>query len=105
MQLPKIIAHLLVAQDKYDSKAFAENFSDDAVVQDERKTYHGKKEIQQWNELTNAKYKTKYEPLEISMEGEKITMLTKVSGAFDGSPITLTYHFETNNGKITSLGI
>ena len=105
MQLPKIIADLLAAQDKYDSKAFAENFSDDAVVHDERQTYRGKREIQQWNELTNAKYKTKYEPFEISTEGEKITMLTKVSGTFDGSPITLTYHFETNGGKITSLSI
>jgi len=105
MQLPKIIADVLAAQDKYDSKAFAENFSDDAVVHDERQTYRGKKEIQQWNELTNAKYKTKYEPLEISTEGEKITMVIKVSGTFDGSPITLTYHFETNGGKITSLKI
>jgi hypothetical protein len=105
MQLPKIIADLLAAQDKFDSKAFAENFSDEAVVHDERQTYRGKKEIQQWNELTNAKYKTKYEPLEISTEGKKITMLAKVSGTFDGSPITLSYHFETNGGKITSLKI
>jgi hypothetical protein len=74
MQLPKIIADLLAAQDKFDSKAFAENFSDDAVVHDERQTYRGKKEIHQWNELTNAKYKTKYGPLEISTEGEKISM-------------------------------
>ena len=36
MQLPKIIADLLATQDKFDSKAFAESFSDDAVVHDER---------------------------------------------------------------------
>ena len=41
MQLPKIIADLLAAQDKYDSKAFAENFSDHAIVHDRRQTYHG----------------------------------------------------------------
>ena len=34
MKLPKLIAELIAAQDKYDSKAFAENFSDDAIVQD-----------------------------------------------------------------------
>ena len=95
----------MLPKDKYDSKAFAENFSDDAVVHDERQTYRGKKEIQQWNELTNAKYKTKYEPLEISTEGEKITMLTKVSGTFDGSPAIIKYHFETKNSKIASLRI
>ena len=48
MELPKLIADLIAAQDKYDSKAFAENFSDDAIVQDEVKAYHGKTEIRQW---------------------------------------------------------
>ena len=105
MQLPKIIADLLAAQDKYDSKAFAENFSDDAIVHDERQIYHGKKEIEQWNELTNAKYKTKYEPLEVTTEGNKITLTAKISGTFPGSPAIIKYHFETKNGKIISLHI
>jgi ketosteroid isomerase-like protein len=105
MKFPEIITNLLVAQEKYDSEAFAENFSDDAVVYDEHQTYFGKKEIQKWNETTNTKYKTKYEALEISTGGEKIRMLIKVSGTFDGSPITLTYHFETKNEKIILLNI
>ena len=33
MDLPKAIADLLAAQDKYDSKAFAEAFSEDAMMQ------------------------------------------------------------------------
>jgi hypothetical protein len=43
MKLPKTIADLIAAQDKYDSKAFADNFSDDAVVYDEGKVHHGQK--------------------------------------------------------------
>ena len=72
MKLPSIIADLLTAQEKYDSKAFSECFSDDAVVFDEGKTYRGKKEVRQWNEMTNAKYKTKYEPLEVTTISETI---------------------------------
>jgi ketosteroid isomerase-like protein len=105
MNLPKVIADLLAAQGKYDSAAFAENFSDDAIVHDEGKTYHGKKEIRQWNEMTNAKYKTKYEPLEVSVNADSITLVAKISGTFDGSPATIKYHFETKQGKITSLKI
>ena len=105
MKLPSIIADLLTAQEKYDSNAFSECFSDDAVVFDEGKTYRGKKEIRQWNEMTNTKYKTKYEPLEVTTKGDKITLKAKISGTFPGSPTIIKYHFETKNGKITSLHI
>ena len=103
MNLPKTIADLLTAQDKYDSKEFSEIFSDDAIVHDEGNTYHGKREIEQWNEKTNAKYKTKYKPLDISTKGEEIIMTAKISGDFDGSPITLKYYFNIKENKITSL--
>src|SRR4026208_472392 len=105
MKLPKVIADLMAAQDKYDSKAFAENFSDNAIVRDEGKSYHGKTEIRQWNEMTNAKYKTKYEPLEVTTEGDKIILTAKISGTFPGSPAMIKYHFETKNNKIISLHI
>ena len=102
MKLPSIIADLLTAQEKYDSNAFSECFSDDAVVFDEGKTYRGKKEVGQWNEMTNTKYKTKYEPLEVTAKGGKITLKAKISGTFPGSPAITKYHFETKNGKIIS---
>ena len=105
MNLPKALADLIAAQDKYDSKAFADAFSDDAIVQDEGKTHRGKTEIRQWNELTNAKYKTKYEPLEVTTDGDKVTLTARISGTFDGSPAIIKYHFEIKNGKIRSLQI
>jgi len=105
MKLPKLIADLIAAQDKYDSKAFAENFSDNAIVHNEGKSYHGKTEIQQWNEVTNAKYQTKYEPLEVATEGDRIILTAKIPGTFAGSPALIKYHFETMNNKITSLHI
>jgi len=105
MNLPKILTSLLSAQDKFDSEAFAENFLNDAIVYDEGKTYKGKKEIKQWNEMTNAKYNTKYEPLEIHTEGEKITLVARISGTFPGSPAIINYNFEIKNDKISMLSI
>ena len=105
MKLPKVIADLIAAQDKYDSKAFAENFSNDAIVQDEGKTYQGKTEIRQWSEMTNAKYKTKYEPLEVTTKGDNIILTAKISETFPGSPAIIKYNFGTKNDKIASLRI
>ena len=105
MDLPKVIAELIAAQDKYDSKAFSETFSPDAIVHDEGKTYQGRAEIKQWNEMTNEKYKTKYEPLEIQKEGERIVLTARVSGTFDGSPAIIKYVFKTKDDKIKSLQI
>ena len=105
MKLPQIIADLLTAQEKYDADSFSECFSNDAVVFDEGKIYRGKKEIRKWNEMTNAKYKTKYEPLEISNTDDGIILTAKISGTFDGSPATIKYHFEIKNSQITSLRI
>ncbi len=105
MNLPQVIADLMAAQGKYDSKAFSEAFSSDAIVHDEGKTYRGRTKIRQWNEMTNAKYQTKYEPLEIANDGDKITLTARISGTFDGSPAIIKYHFETKDGKIKSLRI
>ena len=55
--------------------------------------------------MTNAKYRTKYEPLEISNIEDGIILTAKVSGTFDGSPAIIKYHFETRNSKIASLRI
>ena len=105
MKLQKTIADLIAAQDKFDSQAYADNFSDNSIVHDEGKTYEGKKEIRQWNEMTNTKYKTKLEPLDVTVKKEKTELTVRVSGNFDGSPITLKYYFEIKEGKIISLRI
>ena len=105
MKLPQVITDLLAAQEKYDAGSFSECFSNDAVVFDEGKIYRGKKEIRQWNEMTNTKYKTKYEPLEVTTNGDKIILTAKISGTFPGSPAIIKYNFETKSGKITSLHI
>jgi hypothetical protein len=55
--------------------------------------------------MTNAKYKTKYEPVKVTTNGDKIILTAKISGTFPGSPAIIKYHFETKNGKITSLQI
>jgi hypothetical protein len=101
--LPKVIADLVHAQDNFDSVAYANCFTDSAVVLDEGKTYIGKTEIQQWIDKANKKYQITMKPLEY-FETEQ-TLEAEISGTFPGSPLVLTYEFEIEGQLIQSLRI
>ena len=46
MDLSKIISDLIEAQNEHNSKTFADQFSEDAVVYDEGKTHHGTLQVE-----------------------------------------------------------
>lgn len=105
MNLPIIILELLKAQADFDSKAYAECFSDTALVYDENEIHKGPHEIMKWNEKTNKMYQTQLEVLEFATSNTTNILTTKGTGTFEGSPIVLKYHFELKDGKINSLKI
>jgi ketosteroid isomerase-like protein len=103
MNLPEVVADLVKAQNNFDSAAYANCFTETAVVFDEGKTHKGRKEIEQWIAEANEKYNAIMKPVEFS-EGTQ-TLRAEISGAFDGSPIVLTYLFELKGDEIQSLKI
>ena len=103
MNLPKVITDLTEAQNNFDSKAYADCFSETAIVFDEGKNHNGKKEIQEWIKKANEEYQAVMKPLEYSATEE--ILRAEVSGNFPGSPIVLFYHFKLQNGLIESLKI
>ncbi len=103
MNLPNVIADLTNAQNNFDSVAYANCFSETAVVFDEGKTHNGKTEIQQWIKKANDEYQAVMKPLEYSATEE--ILKAEVSGNFPGSPIVLTYHFQLKDRLIESLKI
>lgn len=105
MNLPDVIANLVEAQKRFDSKAVAESFSETAVVFDEGKTHKGRTEIQQWNADTNKNYQTILNPINYEQTGKKGVLTTEVSGTFPGSPIVVKYNFEIEDGLIQQLKI
>ncbi|SEW39512.1 hypothetical protein SAMN05421841_2604 [Chryseobacterium wanjuense] len=105
MNLPIVLKNLLEAQKKSDSLLYSECFTDDAVVFDEGKTHKGKDKIRQWNEKSTEEYQFQMEPLEFSQEDKNSILKANVSGNFAGSPIVLTYTFQIENDKISSLKI
>lgn len=103
MNLPKVITDLVQAQNNFDSTAYANCFTETAVVFDEGKTHKGKKEIKNWIEKANKQYQVTMKPLNYSETGQ--TLEAEISGNFPGSPLVLTYNYEFKDEHIQSLKI
>ena len=105
MNLPKVISDLVEAQANYDSVAYANCFSDTAVVFDEGKTHTGRIEIEKWIAHSNETYKSTMTPLAYDQTGDMGVLSAEVSGTFPGSPLILKFNFELHNGLIQSLKV
>ncbi len=105
MNLPKVVADLVKAQDKFDHRAYANCFSETAVVVDEGKTYNGQKEIEHWIAAASEKYKIVMKPVSFEEQGTASLLKAEISGTFDGSPVVLSYHLEIVDEQIQSLNI
>ena len=106
IKLPAVIKKYVDASNQHDVKSILACFSDDAVVYDEGETLHGKKAIEGWIAKTIAKYKFQFKALSIKEDKVDVVIVTvEVSGTFDGSPVTLDYHFTIESDKIRSLTI
>lgn len=105
MNLPKVIADLVQAQNTMNSEAYANCFSETAVVFDEGHTHTGRKEIQQWIAEANEKYKATMKPIGYKEDDAAAVLTSETSGTFPGSPIVLYYNLEISQGLIRSLRI
>lgn len=105
MNLHKVVASLVEAQNTHDSLAYVECFTATAIVHDEGKTHKGKKEIQEWIEKSDREYHTELTPLNYEGTETEGLLSAEVSGEFPGSPAVLQFHFGFKDGLISSLSI
>ncbi|MES2458001.1 MAG: nuclear transport factor 2 family protein [Bacteroidota bacterium] len=105
MNIPPVITELVKTQNSFDNVAYANCFSETAVVFDEGKTHNGRKEIADWIADANERYQATMEPVGFEEKEPESILKVKVSGNFEGSPIVLSYHLEIADGLIQSLKI
>jgi ketosteroid isomerase-like protein len=105
IKLPHIVQRYVDSSNQHDVQSILSCFSDDAVVRDEGETLRGRKIIEEWITRTIQKYKFNFNPLTVKGDSAEIVVEVEVSGAFDGSPVTLDYHFTIESDKIRSLSI
>lgn len=105
MNLQKVVASLIAAQNSKDSKAYTACFTDTAIVHDEGKTHKGKAEIQQWIEHSNEQYQSVMKPLTYEETNAEHLLTAEVSGTFPGSPASLRFYIKLEDDLIGSLRI
>jgi len=105
MNLPKVVADLVQAQNEFNSRAYTDCFAETAVVYDEGKVHQGRTEILQWITQSNEQYRSVMKPLDFRESGATGVLSTEVSGTFPGSPIVLQFHFEIRDGLIQTLKV
>lgn len=105
LRVPSIVAEYLTAESEKDARRLSLCFSEDGFAHDEGQYHRGQDAIQRWKEEADAKYKYVSEPLTASTNANNVTIVTRVTGDFPGSPVELNLVFEVTDGKISSLEI
>jgi ketosteroid isomerase-like protein len=105
IKLFPVIKTYVDASNAHDVQSILSCFSENAVVRDEGETLHGRKAIEDWITRTIEKYKFQFKPVTLREHNAEVAVAIEVSGTFDGSPITLDYHFTIEGDKILSLTI
>jgi len=105
IKLPQIIAAFVQAKNDHDSDAVIVCFASNAVVLDEGQEIRGTTDIKKWIDTTSEKYQDTLEATDLVEQGKEIVLTAQVSGNFEGSPVSLDFHFTITNDKITRLSI
>ncbi|HWR09066.1 nuclear transport factor 2 family protein [Sporomusa sp.] len=105
MKLPPLVAKFVQAKNAYDSTAFVACFADQAVVHDEGKEMRGTIAIQKWIEASNKKYQDTLTVTNLVEHNNETVLTALVAGNFEGSPVSLDFHFSIKEDKIDRLSI
>jgi len=105
IDLPKPIAGYFAAENGDGAGTLAKCFTADAVVRDERQSFEGLAAIEQWMKKTHRKYQHKTEPLAARQTNGGMTVTSRLTGTFPGSPIELQFIFTLEGDRIASLEI
>ncbi len=105
MNLPNVIARLVATQNSFESAAYAQCFSETALVFDEGKTHQGRPAIEEWIADSNQRYRATMKPVGFDEKETESILKAEVAGNFPGSPLMLSYHLAIADDLIQSLKI
>lgn len=105
LPLPTCLTTYFAVHEGADIALLGDCFAPEATVLDEGRQYEGHEAIQNWLRNALEQFACRTEPLEVR-EGEgRVTVRTRVSGNFPGSPVELDHHFVLSGDKIQALEI
>ena len=104
INLPEPIAAYFAAE-KLNGEAVARCFTNRAIVKADGHTYTGLAAIKRWKADAAAKFQYAIEPLSSEQQNGTTVVMSRLTGNFPGSPVTLQFLFRLERGKIASLEI
>jgi hypothetical protein len=105
LTLPPPIAALIEAHNRHDREAFITCVADDATFRDEGRVHHGRAAILAWFDEICRRYQAVLDVSSVEdIDGETV-IVGRVSGAFEGSPVTLRYVMATEADKVIALRV
>ncbi|MGH7650680.1 MAG: nuclear transport factor 2 family protein [Gemmatimonadaceae bacterium] len=104
LTLPRPVEDYFAA-DRRGAPAVVACFTDRAVVTDESRVWVGHDAIRQWKESTTSRYRYTSKPIASEEKDGTITVVSRLTGDFPGSPADLRYVFVLDGDKISSLEI
>ena len=105
MDLPPVVVEYLSAERARDASRLSLCFAENGVVHDEGRDHRGRDGIRKWKEEVDAKYRYDAEPVAASVQDDIVTLRTRLTGNFPGSPLQVNQVFRLNLGRIISLEI
>jgi hypothetical protein len=103
-RLPRPVKDYFAA-DRRGAPAVVACFTDRAVVTDESHVWAGHAAIRQWKESATSRYHYTSKPIASEQKAGTITVVSRLTGDFPGSPVDLRYVFVLDGDKISSLEI
>lgn len=104
-KLPQVIAAYILAQNDKDIDKLITCFKDNAVVHDEGVQIHGINAIREWIHKSNVEYQYTTEVIGVLERDDDTIVTSMLTGNFEGSPVSLDYHFALSDNKIVALSI
>jgi hypothetical protein len=105
LDVPEPVAEYLAAEQAKDAAALSRCFTENGTVHDEGQDYRGRDSIRLWKHAVDAKYRYVLQMVNIQTVGDLVTVRTRLSGEFPGSPVELDHIFKLSGDKIASLEI
>lgn len=105
VELPGPVAAYFEANRRFDVDAMLAPFAPDAIVIDEKRAHSGHEVIRAWIEEATLGARAVATPLQVEGGDGISAVIAAVSGAFPGSPVTLSFRFMLAGDRIARLEI
>jgi hypothetical protein len=104
--LPEAVQRYLDGRESGEPSAAVAPFAEDAVVEDDGRTYRGREEIAAWRTGTASAFRYTSTRLTTTVEGARVVLVDRLEGDFPGGRVDLTSVFTLDEtGAIAALRI